>query len=198
MIKTLFFDLHEVITHGDFKAVYHGVANRFGVTEELVSQYHRDNLRGLLDGSLSNGHMMEALGLDISEVDFLKIWEEETVAVMTVDGRMADLLKELKSSYSLAATTNLTEQRYHADVAMGLYKYFDHQVLSFKEGSQKPEKKYFERALEITGTNPGEVIFIDDQLKNVEGAAALGIKSIRFVDYDSLVGDLKNSGVTID
>ena len=116
---------------------------------------------------------------------------------MKAEHQMIELLTELREKYRLAALTNLTEQRYVADVEMGLYDYFDFQVLSYKEGLKKPDSNFFHRALKITNAQPDEVIFIDDQEKNTSTAAKIGIKSIQFIDYQSLIRELAKFAVVV-
>ena len=200
MIKALFFDLHKVITHGDFSDIYKNVAERAGITTEVVSVYHnQENLTGLLDGTITTPDMLSAFCLEnkMTVKELLKVWEEETVKLMSVDEKMLSLLRQLRTEYTLAALTNLTEQRYGADIEMGLYSYFDYKVLSFEEGLKKPDPAYFKRALEITGNTPEEVIFIDDQEKNTAAAKLLGMGSITFTGYESLVKRLEELGVRV-
>ena len=52
--------------------------------------------------------------------------------------------------------------------------YFDGIVTSFEAHCYKPEKAIFEYAVEHLGIVPGETLFLDDSLKNVEAAQALG------------------------
>ena len=199
MIKAIFFDIHEVITHGDFAEAYKNFANQVGVSSELMASYHKENISGLLTGTTSSDHMLSTLGLDkkIDVQEMMKEWEAAILSVMTVDQQMITLLETLRNNYVLATLTNLTESRYLPDLSQDLYSYFDHQVLSFEEGLKKPDPAYFQRALKKTGFMPNEVIFVDDQIKNTEAAESLGIKSIQFFDYASFVSALVSQGVKV-
>ncbi|MBR6663253.1 MAG: HAD-IA family hydrolase [Alphaproteobacteria bacterium] len=44
----------------------------------------------------------------------------------------------------------------------------------------KPDPKIFKAVLEKLGAKPGDVIFVDDKLKNVEAAQKLGIHGIKY------------------
>ncbi len=199
MIKAIFFDIHGVITHGDFQEAYENFANRVDIPNEPVAEYHAKYISGLLDGSVSSDHMLLALGLDkkMNVETMLKEWEAAIVEITTVDQRMLDLLKKLRENYVLAALTNLTEQRYFADINLNLYKHFDFKVLSYKEGVKKPDPIFFQRALAVTDVLPSEAIFTDDQLKNTDIAGSLGISAIQFLDYDQFVTDLTKLGVAV-
>jgi HAD superfamily hydrolase (TIGR01509 family) len=199
MVKALFFDIHEVITHGEFRLAYKTFADKVGISDQLVADYHQENFSSLLTGSLIFEHMLLALGLDtrMDVPQMMKEWESAIISVMTVDENMITLLTQLKEQYVLAALTNLTETRLLPDIALHIYNYFDYQILSYKEGVRKPDVAFFERALEKTGFLAQEVIFIDDQVKNVAAAESVGIQPILFTDYDTLIKSLHKHGVVV-
>lgn len=59
-----------------------------------------------------------------------------------------------------------------------LRDYFSTFVMSSKLGVWKPDQLMFNTALNELNMKPDEVLFIDDSIKNVEGAMELGIQSI--------------------
>jgi putative hydrolase of the HAD superfamily len=59
-------------------------------------------------------------------------------------------------------------------------------------GLRKPGLPIFQRALDILGSPPERVLFIDDRAENVAGAAAAGMKTIRFEGAASLRTQLAN------
>ncbi len=199
MIRAIFFDLHGVITHGDFKDIYKKFADRVNVSTQSVRDYHVDNIQGLLTGTVTSTDMFEAFGLSnkMTVEQMLDVWTEEIVKIMYADKEILSLLLKLRLKYKLGALTNLTEQRYGADVKMGLYNYFDFSVLSFKEELKKPDPNFFLKALERAQCTPEEAVFIDDQAKNTDAAERLGIKSILYKDIDSLLKRLAILGVEV-
>ena len=54
-------------------------------------------------------------------------------------------------------------------------RYFDFATYSFELGAVKPDPRMYQDALEKMGLPAGETVFVDDTLKNLHGAAALGI-----------------------
>lgn len=44
---------------------------------------------------------------------------------------------------------------------------------------------------------PSEVVFIDDLAQNTEAAAALGMQTILFTNYEDLTHELKKIGVVL-
>ena len=55
-------------------------------------------------------------------------------------------------------------------------------VFSCEVGQIKPNADIFETAAQRFGRPPGELVFIDDSLHNVEAARALGWRAVHFID----------------
>ena len=51
---------------------------------------------------------------------------------------------------------------------------------------RKPDPAIYRKALTLSGTAPGETVFVDDLKANVDSAARLGMIAIRFVNAPSL------------
>lgn len=60
----------------------------------------------------------------------------------------------------------------------GLDYYFDRLYLSYEMRMMKPAPEIFEAMIEGEGTEPGNILFIDDSARNCEAAAALGIQTL--------------------
>lgn len=108
------------------------------------------------------------------------------------------ILKELKENghYKLYALTNWSAELFPK--ALELYDFlhwFDGRVVSGEERLRKPTPEFYHILLDRYNLKPEDVIFIDDNLRNVKAAEELGIKSIRFESPKQLHGDLKKLGV---
>ena len=89
-------------------------------------------------------------------------------------------------------TNNVVEFRDHWRGMLPVEELFDFVVDSSEVGMRKPNPAIFEKALEIGGFSPEQVIFLDDYEGNVIAASALNIRSI-LVDGDGAktVADLE-------
>jgi len=67
---------------------------------------------------------------------------------------------------------------------------FDVLVWSYQLGMAKPEPAIYQHTLRELGVEPGEALFIDDRLVNIEAARALGMRGILFSTVDTLRVDL--------
>lgn len=94
-----------------------------------------------------------------------------------------ELFRELKKSerYKIYALTNWQAGLF--DIALVRYNFlhwFDGRVVSGEEKTRKPFPEFYQRLLDRYIVKPQEALFIDDNLRNVKAAEALGIKSIHF------------------
>ena len=56
-------------------------------------------------------------------------------------------------------------------------EHFEHRFLSFELGMVKPDQELFAHVAASVGVAPGRVVFLDDNLVNVEGARSVGFEA---------------------
>jgi putative hydrolase of the HAD superfamily len=104
------------------------------------------------------------------------------------------ILKELAVSgnYMLGCLNNeAREPNEYRFRTFGLRNYFEVALSSCYVGLRKPKDAIYRRALDILGVPPERILFIDDRLENTAGAAAAGMKTIRFEGADALRRELE-------
>jgi 2-haloacid dehalogenase len=109
-----------------------------------------------------------------------------------------EIFRQLKESgkYKLYALTNWQAGLF--DIALVRYNFlhwFDGRVVSGEEKTRKPFPQFYQRLLDRYHVNPTEALFIDDSLRNVKGAEALGITSIHFQSAGQLKKELSELGL---
>jgi len=72
---------------------------------------------------------------------------------------------------------------------------FDVLVWSFQVRKAKPDPAIYRLVLKELGTKPGETLFLDDKLVNIEAARALGMKTIEFSTVERLRAALIAAGL---
>jgi len=60
----------------------------------------------------------------------------------------------------------------------GLERYIRNWFISSEIGARKPDRKIFLVALERLGTTAGQVLFVDDRVRNLDAAARLGMRTV--------------------
>ena len=74
---------------------------------------------------------------------------------------------------------------------------FDAHVLSWENGTAKPEPAAFEVALNAAGVPPARCYFFDDKAENVEVARAIGIRGQVFRSCHAMKLALRSCGVAV-
>ena len=69
---------------------------------------------------------------------------------------------------------------------------FDQVTLSYEIHAVKPDPAIYEHCLQGLGSSPRDSLFFDDRIQNVEGAEALGIRAIQFLDRDQILRDVSD------
>lgn len=94
-----------------------------------------------------------------------------------------DCIGRLKEKYRLFLLSNTNEIHWHYSVedfftcaGHTVDYYFNRIFLSYEMGLAKPDKAIFLRAVEESGVNPEETLFIDDSLDNCTAASSTGLR----------------------
>ncbi|RIJ37646.1 HAD family hydrolase [Pontibacter oryzae] len=109
-----------------------------------------------------------------------------------------DILKEIKASekYNLYALTNWSAETFPiAQERYSFLNWFDGIVVSGTEKDRKPFASFYHTLLNRYSVHPSEAVFIDDNLRNIKAAEALGITSIHFTSPENLRIALQEMGV---
>ena len=109
-----------------------------------------------------------------------------------------ELLRELRDrqEHRLLALTNWSNETF--PVALSRYdflQWFEGIVVSGDEKTRKPFADIYEILLDRYEVVPEEAVFIDDSLKNVEGAEIVGINGIHFQGTAQLRETLSEWGI---
>ncbi|CAI9398818.1 HAD family hydrolase [Nocardioides sp. T2.26MG-1] len=130
-------------------------------------------LRGEGDFLAEFTRAVERRGLDVDAAEFYRaVWNAIEVAPESVD-----LVHQLRAGgYGVHLGTNQERHRAaYMRTVLGYDDLFDVSCYSCDLGAVKPERAYFERALDQIGVPAAQVLFIDDNVANVEGARAAGL-----------------------
>lgn len=143
-------------------------------TEERVALFpeHEELIR------MYYGRWEEMLGNEISET--------------------VEILKQLLAlnQYKIVALTNWSHETF--PVALKKFEFlhwFEGILVSGEEKTRKPFKEIYDLTLDRFNIKANEAIFIDDNLRNIEAANAIGIHGIHFKSPSMLVEQLKDFNI---
>ena len=109
-----------------------------------------------------------------------------------------EIFRQLKQQgqYKIYALTNWSAELF--PIALERYDFlhwFDGRVVSGEEKMRKPFPEFYHLTLERFGLRAEETLFIDDNLRNVQAAEAIGIHCIRFESPQQLKDALLKQGI---
>jgi len=154
--------------------------------------YHRAFERGDISEDVFIQKMLTALNYKIDRETFCKYYSE----IFSENREVVNLLPELKKNFVLVLLSNTNSL--HNKYGWSHYKflgYFDKLVLSYKEGSVKPEEKIYRAVESFTKKNHEEHFFIDDVEEYIKASRTLGWKGVQFKGYTELRSELINQGI---
>jgi len=195
-LKAVIFDFGGVFTDSPFHAVS-AYGEKIGASHEQVTEivfggyavdgdhpWHQVErgeitLEAARDGIMALG---QEHGLDVD------IWDVFMAMAENGGGLRDELVEYVRRirGAGLATgiiTNNVVEFREHWRGMLPVAELFDFVVDSSEVGMRKPNPAIFEKALQIAGLAPDEVIFLDDFEGNITAARALNIRSL-LVDGD--------------
>ncbi|GHO62314.1 hypothetical protein KSC_012060 [Ktedonobacter sp. SOSP1-52] len=105
---------------------------------------------------------------------------------------MADFFRSLRPRYQTAILSNSfvgarreEQQRYHFEEMCDLIIY------THEEGIAKPDPRIYELTCKRIGVRPEEMLFLDDNQKNIAAAQALGIHAIHCGETEQAIADVQ-------
>ena len=121
-------------------------------------------------------------------------WPETLTHV--IEGTV-DILEELKARGTpLYAITNWNGTKFRETrTRFAFLDHFRDIVVSGDEGMLKPDPEIYHLLIERNGLDASSCLFIDDSLKNVTGAEAVGMKAHHFTSPERLRAALADAGL---
>ena len=109
-----------------------------------------------------------------------------------------EVLRELKecNQFKLYALTNWSNETFPlALVTYPFLQWFDGIVVSGREKIRKPDAAFYNLLLDRYNLDASSTLFIDDNERNIRGAAACGIDGIHFTSAVQLKSELADKAV---
>ncbi len=182
-IKAVFFDIGNVLLKFSSKRILRKFAWAVGrhpvkVARHIWKERIIDRIeRGEVTGEQIHKLFVDDLGYKGDFAKFRALWCDH----FTLDRGSFAILKSLSGrvpTYLLSNTNALHIEHIKAKYAFpGLVK---GEILSHEHRLRKPERAIYEAALKLSGTAPGETVFIDDLEENCAGARKAGLHAIRY------------------
>jgi putative hydrolase of the HAD superfamily len=192
-IKAIIFDFGGVIFNIDFNKTCLAF-NDIGV-KDFADMYSLKNANPLFQ-HLEQGKISD----DDFYITFRKLSNTEltddqiktalNILLLSYRKEALNTLKVIRHKYKLFLLSNTNNihlqaftKLYNEQIGEGsLNDYFDKAYYSHKTGYRKPAKEAYEMVLKENNLSASATLLIDDLIKNIEGAKALGLQTILLED----------------
>ena len=197
MIKNIIFDFGGVLVDWNPHYLFDKYFNDINESNYFVENVCNSEWNAEMDGGKPfEQAVRERSAMFPKYAEALKLYQTNWMDTMgeEIPG-MYDLIKSLKANgfpiiYGLtnwSAETFPTVQKTYR-----IFSLIDKIVVSGEVKQLKPNPEIFYTLLNKFDLKPEESLFIDDNIKNVEGAKAVGINAVLFRGVEKLREDLKN------
>jgi epoxide hydrolase-like predicted phosphatase len=194
-IRAINFDLGGVLLRTADFSPRDRLAMRLGMTRHELENFIFGGESGekAQRGEISVRQHWEILRekLNCSPQDFQAL-VDEFFAQDELDQALIVYIRKLHRSYKTALLSNawgdmrqVVAERWHFEDA------FDIMIISAEVGMVKPDPRIFQLVLDELGVQPSQAVFVDDVLRNVEGAWAVGMHAIQFQTTQQVKDDLE-------
>ena len=199
MIKTIMFDMGNVVVRTDFDTLYAKFASRMRIPARFVRNFRNKHVADLTLGQTPWKQFQKDMEKAVRRPlpTFNKVWLEEGLKVRTNNEPLLQIIATLRKHYTVGAVTNLNEGRWLIDKKTRLYANFDYTVLSCRDHVKKPDPAFYHLALSRADARPDESILVDNKTEYIVGAEELGMKTILYTDNAHLLKSLQQFGVSV-
>lgn len=183
-IEAIIWDIGGVLERTEDPTPRRALANRLGWQMDPLMELifgSRDGYRVQL-GLISYHEHLQNLGEILGQTQAeIKQTISEFFAGDRLDMDLVDNIRQLKHDYTTAVLSNYSSllrekinQQWHIADA------FDHLIISAEVGVKKPDPEIYQLTLERVGCLPGQAVFIDDAIENIDAAHSAGIHAVHF------------------
>jgi 2-haloacid dehalogenase len=201
-IKTVIFDLGGVLIDWNPRYLYRKI-----LKDETEVDFFLNNIcTGEWNDQQDAGRSFEEATLELIRKH--PEWEEAISAWYgrwqeTIRGPIDDtveVLRKIKDSgeYRLYALTNWSAETFPwAYQTFDFLHWFEGIVVSGVEKTRKPFAEFYQILFDRYQIDPQQAIFIDDNIKNIEGAKKTGLRTIHFRSAEQLREELALQGINL-
>ena len=199
MITTLIFDIGNVLADFIWEEYYRS----FGFTEEILDRLAKATVKDPMWNEYDRGVMTDEEVLqgfidnDTGIEREIRLTLKDVGAMVRRNDYAIPWIKELQGKgYRCLYLSNFSEKaRKECAASMDFLPYMDGGILSYQDKVIKPMPEIYQLLIDRYQLVPEECVFMDDTLRNLEGAEKFGIHTIHFKNQAQAIEELRKLGV---
>ena len=188
-IENIIFDLGGVLLDIDYNLT-RTAFEKWGVVnfDEMYSHANADKLFQKLEtGAVTEEDFFEELNrstrLNLSPKEIREAWNAMLLSFREESLNFLDEVRERYKIFLLSNTNNIHLVSFYEiyqqkERKKSFEQYFNKAFYSFEIGLRKPDLDCYEWVLKDLQADPQKTLFIDDSIKNIEGAEKAGLQTI--------------------
>jgi epoxide hydrolase-like predicted phosphatase len=192
-IKALIWDLEGVLMLTDDANMPLTVAKKLNVPYEKVREIFFSDTNDKVDlGEVTqdqfNEYVLETLQISRDKKHLL---EEVINEEFYIDNDLLIKITGMRREYKTGLISNFSNDlRPKIENEWAISSAFDEIIISCEVGVIKPDPTIFNLMLDRLGVKADESVFIDDRIKNIDGAKKMGFHTIFFTDKEQALKEL--------
>jgi putative hydrolase of the HAD superfamily len=195
----VFFDIGGVLgTNGWDREQRSRALEKFGVEDEEFEHRHHQVVSEFETGAMSLEEYLDVTVFHTPRLFSREDFELYMLSLSEPNPYSIEVARHAASAGRVRLMTMNNESavlNIHRIETFGLKAIFPTFLSSCWLGVRKPQRAFFERGLGIAQAEPRTSLLVDDRDQNLAPAAALGMRTIRFTDPESLARQLAEYGV---
>lgn len=196
-IKTIFFDLSEVLLTGLFGTA-HQLTSVLDLRPDVIDRHLKNPVWDkLLTGRAFEDEYWQAVRQDSGwNVPTHLLQQAVRQNFRELEGTRAHILDLRRRGYRLGLISNhVREWAEWLERQFHFRSLFDDHIFSFDVGMTKPDRAIFSLALQRLNADPASTLVIDDDPENLLSANDLGCQVLQFLTPHQLAIDLRRRGL---
>ena len=194
-IRAVIFDFGGVIVRTEDQSPRLKWAERLGVTPEVLgatvfdSEAAAEATIGRVPAEAIWAHVAATFNLDAATLAQLRA---DFFSGDRCDDALVAFLRGLRPAYKTGILSNAwSDGRQIIAGKFALGDAVDDLVVSAEVGVAKPDPRIYELATTRLGVRPDETIFVDDFVRNIDGARKFGMQAVHFRNREQAIADVR-------
>ena len=192
------YSFEKSLDNGEF--FFNGIALgllKFGISTLIWSQYGKDVKKVYDEAIIGKKNMADVFtvicdskGLNRDVKEMCEFYKEEYKKNKILYKDVMEFIKSLRNKFRLICLTDTNHIHFETHKEEGIMDLFDESFGSHQIGMNKGNREAFMVLLNNLKIKPEEIIFIDDNSKNIDNAKSLGIMAIQFKNSCQLTNEM--------